>query len=182
MLMYAIEARSFPVLKVISHNFWIMSDPVGGIIAELHGLAVDKTGKVKAVGKSIDSLKVVHYVHDSDYASQLKVKPSYSSLLLPGQKRATVFGGSVNEVMGRWEAAIKIMAYLNSLETPYPEIHQQIFGDVINSNSIYTTLGHIMNVPIIRFPRVWQPGYGNLVISEEEIQKNQYRMPHINNR
>jgi len=175
MSIYAIEGRSFRFLKIISHNFWVMGELNGKIIAELHGLAVDKTGQIKAIGNSADLLKVLHYVHDSGYASGFGAKASYSSLVLAGQRREVVFRGSYNEVVERWKAAVKAMDYLNCLKLTYPGIHQQFFPGVINSNSIYTTLGYIMNVHVARFPWCWQPGCGNVALSEEEIQKRQYR-------
>lgn len=174
MSIYAIEGRSFRFLKIISHNFWVVGELDGKIIAELHGLAVDRTGQVKAVGKSTDLLKVHHYVHNADYASRLGTKASYSSLVLSGQRREVALHGTFGEVMERWEAAVKARDYLNGLGLTYPGIHQQFFPDVINSNSIYTTLGSIMNVHVVGFPWCWQPGYGNLALSEQEIQKLQY--------
>jgi hypothetical protein len=40
---WKIEARSLNVLGFGSHDFWVLRAPDGRIVAELHGLATDRT-------------------------------------------------------------------------------------------------------------------------------------------
>lgn len=77
-----------------------------------------------------------------------------------GQQSRLVFAGTPDDVLGRWDNAVKALPYLNSLEVPYTPF--AVIGLVpINSNTAYTLLGKLMGITSHKFSAYWQPGWRN---------------------
>ena len=175
---YSIEARSLKIPYLpASHDFWVLRDPSGNAIAELHGLATNrKTGEPAPIGTDDKeySLRAWHYVHDSEYAANIGVQRTDDSYISKNQKHQTVFSGSKEEVFGRWSAATNNIDRLNNLDLDYPAYGVNISSPTVNSNSAYRTFGEIMDVPIANFPYRMEPGLDNRMIPKEEIEKIRY--------
>ena len=55
--LYSIEARSYDLASIASHNFWVLRNDKDELIAQLHGLATDrKKNRFKPVGFFSDRL------------------------------------------------------------------------------------------------------------------------------
>lgn len=171
---YSIEARSLRVAGVASHDYWVLRGPDGKDMAELHGLATDRqTNRAIPIGtdEKKHSLRVWHFVHDKDFAAEHGVKPTRESYIQEGQQHNTVLTGSREEVLGRWNAAVAAKEPLNQLDLNYPNYGFKVFGDTVNSNSAYRTLGEVMGVPVKDFGGVIEPGIDNRMTTAEEIEK-----------
>lgn len=171
---YAIEARSLRVAGVASHNYWVLRGPDGKDMAELHGLATDRESN-RAIPIGTDekrhSLRVWHYVHDKTFAADHGVKPTRETYIQQGQQHHTVLTGNKEEVLARWNAAVAAKEPLNQLDLNYPNYGFKLFGDTVNSNSAYRTLGEVMGVPVKDFGGVIEPGIDNRMTTPEEIEK-----------
>ena len=54
---YSIEARSYDLLTIASHNFWVLRNSEDEVVAQLHGLATDRKKKCfKPIGFFSDQL------------------------------------------------------------------------------------------------------------------------------
>ncbi len=172
---YSIEARSLSIVGgTASHDFWVLRDENGQALAELHGLATDRrTGQAVPIGtdEQRHSLRVWHFVHDADYARQQGVGTTRHSYIQNGQQHLTVLTADRDEVMARWDAAVAAKEPLNALDLNYPNLGFRIFGETVNSNSTYRTLGEIMGVPVRDFPGVAEPGIDNRMTSTQEIER-----------
>jgi len=42
---YSIEARSYDLVSIASHNFWVLRNSKGEVVAQLHGHATDRKKK-----------------------------------------------------------------------------------------------------------------------------------------
>jgi hypothetical protein len=172
MTQYSIEARSLDLPGPYSHNFWVLRDENGNALAELHGLATDRTtGKSVPIGtdEQRHSLRVWHFAHDPDFARSLGIGQSRESYIAEGQDSATVLIADREEVLARWNAAVAAREPLNALDRDYPNYGFRVFGDTVNSNSTYRTLGEVMGVPIHDFRWVMEPGLDNRMVSPERI-------------
>jgi hypothetical protein len=126
---WQIEARAFHIpYTLYVHQFWTLIRPDGHIADQLHGMAVDKRNRLKAVGTPLHRIQVVS-LPKSTLAAQ------------PNQPRVTCASGKECQV--RWQAVLNSKADLNALGLRYWLFRQ-------NSNSVFRTLGEIMNVEIPR--------------------------------
>lgn len=171
---YSIEARSLSVAGVGSHDFWVLRDPQGKALAELHGLATDReTQRAVPIGtdEKKHSLRVWHFAHDKEFAAEHGIRPTAESYIQDGQQHRTALTGSKEEILGRWNAAVAAQSQLNQLDLDYPNYGFKVFGETVNSNSTYRTLGEIMGVPVRDFGGVLEPGIDNRMTTPEQIEK-----------
>lgn len=155
---YTIEARAYNILGVASHDFWVLRNEQGRVLGQLHGLATSPSHAIKAIGTFGDKLKFYHF---GSRALLLGLNPARNfNYIKTGQQAKPVFSGSPEEVLARWDHAVKALPYLNSLDVAYTPFG--IFDRApVNSNSAYHLLGKLMGVPVHYFPRYWQPGWRN---------------------
>lgn len=172
---YSIEARSLNIAGGIAgHDFWVLRDERGTAIAELHGLATDRTtGRPVPIGddESRYSLRVWHYPHDATYARSIGAAPNAATYIQDGQPSRTVLTADSREVLARWNNAVRSMGELNALDLNYPNLLPNALGNPVNSNSTYRTLGEIMGVQVRDFPWRSEPGVDNRMVSPERIQQ-----------
>lgn len=172
---YTIEARSLSIVGgTAGHDFWVLRDENGKALAELHGLATDrKTNEFVPVGTDEEkhSLRVWHFAHDPAYAKAHGEKPTSDSFISDGQANRAVLTADSKEVLARWNTAVNSVDKLNALDLNYPNYGFKVFGETVNSNSTYNTLGQIMGVPAKDFPGRLEPGIDNLMVSPEEVNK-----------
>lgn len=171
---YSIEARSFNIVGAWSHNYWVLRDPDGNIIAELHGLATDReTGAPVPIGTSDrHSLRAWSYVVDGQ-ASIIGIPPtSYidSGLYQEGQKSSVVYSGDAADVFGRWATAVSAIDIINRQDLDYPVGGINLFSRTVNSNSMFTTFGELMALPATKFSGVIEPGINNLTLPQNVIE------------
>jgi Ca2+-binding RTX toxin-like protein len=83
--------------------------------------------------------------------------------------------GAEAGVFARWDAAVNAAGLINRLDLDYPAFGFNIFGTTINSNSVYRTFGEIMDVPVHDFPGVIEPGWGNRVLTPQQIDVLKFR-------
>jgi hypothetical protein len=148
---YSIEARSYAIGSMASHNFWVLRDDTGGVVAQLHGLATDrKTNQVKPIGIFHDRLGFYEY-RSADNA------PNYIS---HKQTACTVYQGGKDDVEARWNKAVCQIEELNQQDLNYSPFG--ILGlPIINSNSAYHLFAQLMGIECHHFSRVFQPGIHN---------------------
>lgn len=170
---YSIEARAYDIVGLAAHDFWVLRDEKGNVLGQLHGLATNTENKIKPIGIIGDKLKFYHF---GSRAILLGLNPNCNlNYIKAGQKSKLVFAGSSDDVLGRWDNAVKALPYLNSLEISYTPFG--ILGLVhINSNTAYTLLGKLMGIPVHNFPGYWQPGSRNidkiLTVSQLEAMRH----------
>ena len=171
---YTIEARSLGVVGVASHDFWVLRDENGKALDELHGLATDrKTNIPQPIGTDEEkhSLRIWNFPHDLGYANSIDAKPTGLTYIKNDQTHMTVLEAPKEEVLARWNAAVAAKEPLNALDLNYPNLGFKVFGDTVNSNSAYRTLGETMGVAVKDFPGVVEPGIDNRMITKEQIEK-----------
>lgn len=128
---YSIEKRQSSIFGMGGHNFLVLRDAKGKIIAEFHGLATDKYGKqTKNLG---DHLTFVEFHKPSKYIAK-------------GQATAVLIRGSKEEILQRWSVGRKVGEYINTLHLSYPKFGFKPFGKTINSNSVESTLSYAMDI------------------------------------
>jgi hypothetical protein len=156
---YAIEARAYDILGLAAHDFWVLRDENGNVLGQLHGLATNPEHKIKPIGTFGDKLKFYHF---GPRALLLGSNPAYElNFIREGQKFRRMFSGNPEDVLTRWDNAVKALPFLNSLEVPYTPF--AILGLAhINSNTAYALLGRLMGIPVHNFPGYWQPGWRNV--------------------
>lgn len=174
MPLYSIEARSLSVVGAAGHDFWVLRDENGQALAELHGLATDRqTGRPVPIGTDPArySLQVWELAHDQEYAKAHGVDKTGATYISNDQPSRAVLTADSAEVMARWNAAVAAKQPLNALDLDYPSYGVNVFKDTVNSNSTYRTLGEIMGVPVLDFPRRMEPGIDSRMVSPEVIEK-----------
>jgi hypothetical protein len=171
---YVIEARSFRFAFACSHNFWVLRRGDGHSVAELHGLAFDRTTRtILPIGTTRDhSLRVFIFPHERDYAMKVGRKITVTHMFEASRSRAVYRG---RDVLARWEAAIAAMPVLEELDLTYPPYGFNVLSPTVNSNSAYRTFGEIMDVPIHKFVGVLQPGLGSVMVSPQTLKRLRYR-------
>ena len=182
---YTIEARSLNVLGVAGHDFWVLRDEQGKALAELHGLATDRqTGEALTIGtdEARHSLRAWNLALDGAYAASVGTDVSRSTFIEDNQQSRTVVIGDKDEILARWNTAVKAMPELNALNLNYPKYGFKVFGDTVNSNSAFRTFGELMSLPVEGFPGRVEPGLGNRMLSEERIEELRYREQPAQNR
>jgi hypothetical protein len=171
---YSIEARSLGVAAVASHNFLVLRDGQGRAVAELHGLATDRTtGEFIPIGtdEQKHSLRIWHFAHDAEYAKSVGAKASGATFIQEGQDHKTMLTAGKEEVLTRWGAAVAAKEPLNALDLNYPSYGFNIPSGTVNSNSAYRTLSEITGVPVHDFPWKLEPGLDNRMVDQKEIEK-----------
>ena len=171
---YTIEARSLGVVGVASHDFWVLRDENGKALDELHGLATDrKTNIPQPIGTDEEkhSLRIWNFPHDPGYANSIDAKATGLTYIKNDQTHMTVLDAPKEEVLARWNAAVAAKEPLNALDLNYPNLGFKVFGDTVNSNSAYRTLGETMGVAVKDFPGVVEPGIDNRMTTKEQIEK-----------
>jgi hypothetical protein len=170
---YAIEARAYDIVGLAAHDFWVLRDEKGNVLGQLHGLATDTKNKIKPIGTIGDKLKFYHF---GSRAILLGLNPACNlNFIKAGQKSKLVFSGSPDEVLSRWDHAVKALPYLNSLNVPYTPLG--IVGVAhVNSNTAYTLLGKLMDIPLHNFSGCWQPGCKNTdkILSSSQLESMRY--------
>ncbi|MCE5287486.1 MAG: hypothetical protein LLG02_16805 [Pelosinus sp.] len=147
---WQIEARAFHIpFTLYVHQFWTLVKPDGKIIDQLHGMAVDGQNRLKAVGTPLHRIQVVS-LPDSTLSAQ------------PNQSRAVCASGL--DCRARWQAVLLAMDELNALGLRYLLFRQ-------NSNSVFQTVGEIMNVHIPRLGIA--PGLGE-ILSQDIVNRHKY--------
>ncbi|WP_296251036.1 hypothetical protein [Pseudomonas sp. UBA4194] len=172
---FSIEARSHNIAGLWSHNYWVLRDQGGRVVAELHGLATDRyTGKPVAVGTSErHSLRAWHFISAQDaHAIGLAYENTHkdSGLYRDGQLSKVVISAPATDVLPRWRAAVKTIAYINKMNLDYPPGGFKILGRTRNSNSMFTTFADLMGVGRHSFWGVFEPGISNPVLYEDQVE------------
>lgn len=171
---FRIEARALSLGGVAAHDYWVLRDGSGRVLAEMHGLSTDReTGKSLAIGTDEDrhSLRAWHLVHDVSLAKSFSVPKASRTFLEEDQARMTILVGPEQEVLARWKAAVDSMPTLNALDRDYPGFGFKLDGSTVNSNSTYRTLGEIMGLPIRDFRGYVEPGIENRMVSPAVIEQ-----------
>ena len=153
---YSIEARAYDIVSLVAHNFWVLRDEEGNVLGQLHGLATTIENRIKPMGTFGDKLKFYHF---GSRAVLLGLSPEKNlNYIKAGQKSKGSYSASPDEILGRWDNAVKVLPYLNSLEVPYTPF--AVLGLApVNSNTAYTLLGKLMGIPVHYFYGYWQPGW-----------------------
>ena len=171
MAKYAIEARSFPILYLCCHNFWVLQDvEAGTTVAELHGLAFDPvSGQTLPIGYSPEHrLRMFVYAHDQAYAAETGARV-YSTRMYANSRAQLVYAES--DARRRWDAAVRAVPVLNALDLGYPTWGFSVRAPTVNSNSAYRTFGEIMGIPVHAFKRAYGPGLRSGLIAAERLEE-----------
>ena len=171
---HTIEARSFRVLLAGCHNFWVLKNANGHMLAELHGLAYDRISqKILPIGTTNNhSLRVFAFAHDESYARMTGI-PLGSTRMYWKSRAKVVYQGE--DALARWNAALKAMPVLDKLDLTYPPFGFNVRSATVNSNSAYRTFGEIMGVPIPTFSGVLGPGCTNRMLDREGLDRLSFR-------
>jgi hypothetical protein len=178
---YSIEARSLSVLGIAGHAFWVLRDEQGKALAELHGLATDRqTGTPIPIGTDArrHALRAWHYPHDTGYASSIGAEVDSTSYIRPNQPSLAVATGDKDDILARWNAAVRALPELNAQDLGYPSYGFRLFGETVNSNSAFRTFGELMGMPANSFRGRIEPGIGNRMLSLERTEELRYRGQH----
>jgi hypothetical protein len=148
---YSIEARSYNLISIASHNFWVLRDDEGDAVAQLHGLATDrKTNRFKPIGFFSDRLGFYEF----------KTAENDPTFISKAQKSVTIFQGEKKDVLARWNKAVNQIEFLNQKDIKYSPFG--VFGlPITNSNSAYHLFARLMGVECCRFFGVLEPGINN---------------------
>jgi VCBS repeat-containing protein len=143
---YQIEAHSYGIAGVASHNFWVLRGPDGAIIGELNGLAYNpETNEIVPIGTIGDELRFFEGLRYGDTSYDIGSE--------------IVYRGTEEDVVGRWNEATSAVDYLNSLHLSYTPFGFIDPTGVTNSNSAFSIFGDIMGVKAEDFPWRWEPGF-----------------------
>ena len=148
---YSIEARSYNIVHLASHNFWVLRNENNHVVAELHGLATDrKTNTYKPIG----------YFNDRLGFYEFRAALNEPTFIFENQKFVTVYQGDKEDVLIRWQNATAQIDSLNSQDLNYSPFG--LMGlPVTNSNSAYHLFSKLLEVECCRFSGVLEPGIGN---------------------
>ncbi|HFD13658.1 MAG TPA: hypothetical protein ENJ32_14495 [Crenotrichaceae bacterium] len=148
---FIIEARSYDIWGIASHNFWVLRNDENQVLSQLHGLATDrKTNTFKPIGFFNDRLGFYEF----------KTANNDPSFIFNNQQAVPVYQGDVTDVLSRWDNAASQLATLNKQDLNYSPFG--ILGlPVTNSNSAYHLLSQLMGIDCCRFSGVLEPGIGN---------------------
>lgn len=152
---FSIEARSYKLIGIASHNFWVLRDQQGKVLSQLHGLATDRASNhFKPMGFFNDRLGFYEFITDNN-------DPNFISTQ---QISVIVYQGNKKDVLLRWNKAACQTETLNKQDINYSPFG--IFGHPItNSNSAYHLFADLMNIPCYRFLWVLEPGINNTLHS-----------------
>ncbi|MDO9267836.1 MAG: hypothetical protein Q7T96_01845 [Methylobacter sp.] len=170
---YSIEARAYDIIGLAAHDFWVLRDEKGKVLGQLHGLATNTENRIKPIGTIGDKLKFYHF---GSRAILLGLNPNCDlNYIKAGQKSKLMFSESSDDVLDRWDNAVKALPYLNSLDVPYTPFG--ILGLAhVNSNTAYTLLGQLMGIPVHNFSGCWQPGCRNTdkILTSSQLEVMRY--------
>ena len=149
--LYSIEARSYDLMSIASHNFWVLRNEKGEVVAQLHGLATDRQKNwFKPVGFFSDRLGFYEF----------KTAENDPTFISKAQQSVTVYQGDKNNVLVRWSKATSHIALLNQRDIDYSPFG--VFGfPITNSNSAYHLFARLMGIECCRFSGVLEPGIKN---------------------
>lgn len=147
---YAIEARSYNILNIASHNFWVLRCE-GAAISQLHGLATDrKTNQFKPIGIFSDRLGFYEF----------KKQYNDPTFISSTQRSTIIYQGDKNDVLMRWNKAAARVKSLNQQDLNYSPFG--IFGlPITNSNSAFHLFAQLMGFECYRFAGILDPGINN---------------------
>ena len=149
--LYSIEARSYDLASIASHNFWVLRNDKDELIAQLHGLATDrKKNCFKPVGFFSDRLGFYEF----------KASENDPSFISKTQQSVTAYQGDQVEVLARWNNAACKIDILNQRDINYSPFGFLGFP-IINSNSAYHLFARLMDIECCRFYGVLEPGINN---------------------
>lgn len=134
---WSIEYREYNILALAGHNYWVLRNDAGERVGEIHGLAYNReTREIEPIGNSSHQLKVFTYG-----------ETEVSKLYMEGQSAKSVFSGTQDEVLAKWNAGVVAGDKINELNITYNLLGGSS-GDLKtgNSNSVSNTLGAVMNV------------------------------------
>lgn len=148
---YSIEARSYSLKGIASHNFWVLRDNHDSPIAQLHGLATDRnTNHFKPIGYFNDRLGFYEFITANN-------APNFISNT---QRSISIFRSDKKTVLTTWNKAACQIHYLNHKDLNYSPFG--IFGfPITNSNSAYHLFAQLMEIKCCRFSGVLEPGINN---------------------
>ncbi|MCH9697123.1 MAG: hypothetical protein K0U68_03380 [Gammaproteobacteria bacterium] len=150
-LMYSIEARSYDLKGLASHNFWVLRDETGERVAQLHGLATDRTR---------NRFKPLGYFNDRLGFYEFRKANHDPSFIFPNQTFRIVIQAEKSSILKRWQHAASQIETLNQLDLNYSPFG--LLGlPITNSNSAYHLYARLLGLSCYRFPGVMQPGIGN---------------------
>lgn len=124
---YTIEACQYDIGSVAGHDFWVLKDERGTIVAELHGLAYrPSTKEAIPIGYlPEDELRTFIIPRTTEYAdtvSPLLVEDWRNTVgyyfSRKGQDAQTVYTGP--DALDRWNAAVNAIPTLNAQKIHYP--------------------------------------------------------------
>ncbi|WP_131795371.1 hypothetical protein [Fluoribacter gormanii] len=152
---YCIQAAMFrlpiPFLNRFVHDFWILrAIESNTVVAQLHGLATSrKNGCIVPIGYNKDhSLRAYCIAYDTQFANQYGLHTG--TFALPIHAHHTVY--QQEDCVQRWLQGIKAVKTINALDLNYPPCGFKIpLSATINSNSIYHTFAHVMDIPLHAF-------------------------------
>lgn len=171
---FTIESRSLGIAGLASHNFWVLRNEKGQALAELHGLATDRqTSRPAPIGTDEDrfSLRIWHYTHDQSLSARYGGTSERETYIGKNQMHRPILTGPRDEIIERWDAAVRAMEPLNAKDLDYPSYGFKLTQDTVNSNAAYRTLGEVMGLPIRDFPGVVEPGIDNRMVPPGEIEQ-----------
>lgn len=147
---YTIEARSYNILNIASHNFWVLRCD-GAVISQLHGLATDRqTNHFKPIGIFLDRLGFYVFTTNNN-------DPTFISKT---QRFMTVYQGDKDDVLMRWNKAANQVDSLNQQDLNYSPFG--VLGlPITNSNSAFHLFAQLMGFECYRFAGVLEPGINN---------------------
>lgn len=148
---YIVEARSYSLKGIASHNFWVLRDDQGKCLSQLHGLATDrKTNRFKPIGFFNDRLGFYEFKSENK-------DPTFISVT---QKSVSVYTGEQQTVLQTWNKASCRVEWLNRQDLNYSPFG--VFGfPITNSNSAYHLFARLMGIECCRFSGVIEPGIKN---------------------
>ena len=148
---YSIEARSYNLVGIASHNFWVLRDNNGQVVSQLHGLATDrKKNNFKPIGYFKDRLGFYEF-------KTIRNDPTFIS---KKQRSIIIYQGCKNDILVHWNKAASQITHLNHRDLNYSLFG--IFGfPITNSNSAYHLFSQLMGFECCHFSGILEPGINN---------------------
>lgn len=151
---YTIIESQLPLIGGLAgHNLIVVKDPLGNVISEFNGLAVDANNQIKPIGYlPSDKLKVFEFNQATFYDAT--------------QAQQVVFSGTLEQVTARIQAAEQCAIQMNNNNMSYP-----FLGLGENSNSVASTLLKCMGIIETPVPgSAWiMPGVGDILLEQDFI-------------
>lgn len=148
---FRIEARSYGLGGIASHNFWVLRDAQGSVIAQLHGLATDRNS---------NQFKPIGYFNDRLGFYEFKAAENHPTFISTKQRSVSIYQGKKEDVLMRWNNAACEINRLNEMDLDYSPLG--ILGlPIVNSNSAFHLFAKLMEIPCYRFSGVLEPGIRN---------------------